>query len=67
LLRFIRLKIGQIAPELQDDTLVKSVNDQLIAIEQIVAKPFGHPLSVADVTKLNESVNKLMQEIQKKN
>jgi hypothetical protein len=67
LLRFIRSKIGQISPELQDDPLVKSVNDQLSAIEQIVTKPFGQPLSLAEVTRLNESVNKLMQEIQKKN
>ena len=67
LLRFIRSKISQIAPEMQNDPLVKSVNKQLLGIEQIVAKPFGEPLSVAEVTKLNESVNRLMQEIQKKN
>ena len=67
LLRFIRSKIGQISPELQNDPLVKSVNDQLLGIEQIVAKPFGQPLTLAEVTKLNESVNRLMQEIQKKN
>ena len=67
LLRFIRSKIGQISPELQNDPLVKSVNDQLSGIEQIVATPFGHGLSLAEVTKLNETVNKLMQEIQKKN
>jgi hypothetical protein len=67
LLRFIRSKIGQIAPEMQNDPLVKSVNAQLLEIEQIVATPFGQPLSLAEVTKLNESVNRLMQEIQKKN
>jgi hypothetical protein len=67
LLRFIRSKIGQIAPELQSDPLVKSVDEQLLGIEQIVAKPFGQPLSLAEVTKLNESVNRLMQDIQKKN
>jgi hypothetical protein len=67
LLRFIRAKIGQIAPELQDDPLVKSVNSQLLGIEQIVAKPFGQGLTLAQVNKLNESVNQLMQEIQKKN
>ncbi len=52
---------------MQNDPLVKSVNDQLNAIEQIVATPFGRSLSLAEVTKLNESVNKLMEEIQKKN
>ncbi len=67
LLRFIRTKIGQISPDLQNDPLVKSVNDQLTGIERIVAKSFGEPLSLAEVTKLNESVNRLMQEIQKKN
>ena len=66
LLRFIRAKIGQVSPELQNDPLVISVNAQLGGIEQIVAKPFGEGLSLADVTKLNENVNKLMQEIQKK-
>lgn len=67
LLRFMRSKIGQIAPEMQNDPLVKSVNDQLLGIEQIVGKPFGQGLTLAEVTKLNESVNRLMQEIQKKN
>ena len=66
LLRFIRSKLKQISPELQNDPLVKSVDAQLMAIEQIVAKPFGQALSLAEVTKVNESVNKLMQEIQKK-
>ena len=66
LLRFIRSKIGQISPDLQNDPLVKRVNDQLGAIEQIVGTPFGQPLSAAEVTKLNESVNKVMQEVQRK-
>ncbi len=66
LLRFMRAKIGQISPEMQNDPLVKSVDAQLGEIQQIVAKPFGQGLSLADVTKLNQSVNKLMQEIQKK-
>ena len=66
LLRFIRSKIGQVAPELQNDPLVKSVNAQLGAIEQLVAKPFGQGLSLAEVTRVNQSVDKLMQEIQRK-
>src|SRR5450432_2328282 len=57
LLRFIRSKISQIAPEMQEDPLVKSANDQLRAIDQIVAKPFGQPLTLGEVTKLNERVN----------
>jgi hypothetical protein len=66
LLRFIRAKIGQVSPDLQNDPLVKSVNTQLGGIERIVARPFGEGLSLAEVTKLNTSVDKLMQEIQKK-
>jgi hypothetical protein len=66
LLRFIRSKVSQIAPELQNEPLVKSVNAQLAEVEQVVARRFGQPLNVAEVTKLNESVNKLMEDIQKK-
>ncbi|HEX5175791.1 MAG TPA: hypothetical protein VFV83_02125 [Chthoniobacteraceae bacterium] len=66
LLRFIRSKIDQISPDLQNDPLVKSVNAQLGTMEQIVATPFGQALSAAEVTRLNESVNKMMQEIQRK-
>ena len=51
LLRFIRSKINQISPDLHNDPLVKSVNDQLGAIEQIVATPFGQSLSAAEVTQ----------------
>ncbi|MEO7168245.1 MAG: hypothetical protein ABI787_11020 [Spartobacteria bacterium] len=66
LLEFIRSKIAQISPAMQNDPLVKSVNSQLIAVEQIVSKPFGQNLTLAEVTKLNTSVDKLMQEIQQK-
>ena len=63
----IRSKIGQLAPDMQNDPLVKSVSNQLAGIEQIVAKPFGEPLSLAEVTKVSENVNRVIQEIQKKN
>lgn len=66
LLRFIRSKIAQISPEMQNDPLVKSVNTRLASIEQIVATPFGKSLAPAEVSKLNDSVNQVMQEIQKK-
>jgi hypothetical protein len=66
LLRFIRTKIGTISPEMQADPLVKSVNTQLGGIEEIVAKPFGQGLTAAEVTKLSQRVNALMEEIQKK-
>src|SRR5689334_18349777 len=66
LLRFIRAKIGSISPEMQADPLVKSVNTQLGGIEEIVAKPFGQGLTAAEVAKLTQRVNALMDEIQKK-
>ena len=66
LLRFIRGKIATISPELQADPLVKSVNTQLGGIEEIVAKPYGQGLTSAEVTKLGQKVNGLMQEIQRK-
>jgi hypothetical protein len=66
LLRFIRSKIGQMSPEMQNDPLVKNVNGQLEEIEKIVAKPFGQALSQAEVTSLNQGVDKLMGVIQKK-
>ncbi|MEO5718099.1 MAG: hypothetical protein ABIR29_05950 [Chthoniobacterales bacterium] len=66
LLRFIRSKIRQISPELQNDPLVSSVNKQLQTIEQMVAKPFGQSLTAPEVVQLNERVNQVMKEIQKK-
>ncbi len=66
LLRFLRSKVGQISPELQNDPLVSSVNRQLQTIEQIVAKPFGKSLSAAEVGQLNDRVDQVMKEIQKK-
>ncbi len=66
LLRFIRSKVGQISPDLQNDPLVSSVNRQLQTIEQMVAKPFGQSLSAAEVGQLNDRVNQVMKEIQKK-
>lgn len=66
LLRFIHSKLNEIAPELQADPLVKSVNVQLQGIEKIVATPFGKSLSAEEVTRLQKAVNQLMQEIQKK-
>lgn len=66
LLRFIRSKIGQVSPDLQNEPLVSSVNKQLLTIEQMVAKPFGQSLSAAEVTQLNERVDQVMKEIQKK-
>jgi hypothetical protein len=66
LLGFIRSKIGQVSPDMQNDPLVKKVDAQLGEIEKIISTPFGRPLSLDDVKKLNARVNTLIQEIQKK-
>ncbi len=66
LLRFIHSKLSQISPELQGDTLVKSVDAQLQEIEKIVATPFGKSLAPEEVTRLQTVIDQLMQEIQKK-
>ncbi|MBA3832340.1 MAG: hypothetical protein H0X34_10710 [Chthoniobacterales bacterium] len=66
LLRFIHSKLSQIAPELQGDTLVKSVDAQLQEIEKIVATPFGKSLAPEGVMRLQTAIDQLMQEIQKK-
>src|SRR5712691_2830340 len=54
LLRFIHAKIGQISVELQHDPLVKNVDKQLLAIEKLIAAPFGKSLTLEEVTKLND-------------
>ena len=66
LLHFIRSKIGQVSPDMQNDPLVKKVDAQLGEIEKIVSTPFGKGLSFDEVKKLNASVTTLIQEIQKK-
>jgi hypothetical protein len=63
---FIHAKIDDISPELRNEPLVKSVNDQLANIEKLVAFQSGKGPTLDEVKKLNEAVTKLMDEIQKK-
>jgi hypothetical protein len=63
---FIHSKMNDISPELRNEPLVKSVNDQLANIEKLVAFQAGKGPTVDDVKKLNEGVSKLMDEIQRK-
>ena len=63
---FITTKINDISPDLRNEPLVKSVSEQLTAIEKLVAFQPGKGPSVDEVRKLNEAVSKLMEEIQKK-
>jgi hypothetical protein len=66
LVAFIRTKINDISPELQSESLVKDINDQLAEIEKMVSFPKDVAPSADDVQKLNATVTKLMEEIQNK-
>jgi hypothetical protein len=63
---FIHSKINDISPDLKNEPLVKSVNEQLGAIEKLVAFQSGKGPAQEDIRKLNEAVTKLMEEIQSK-
>jgi hypothetical protein len=63
---FIHSKINDISPDLRNEPLVKSVNEQLTGIEKLVGFQSGKGPTLDDVKKLNESVTKLMEEIQNK-
>jgi len=63
---FIHSRINDISPELRNETLVKSVNEQLANIEKLVTFPVGKGPTLDEVKKLNAAVTKLMEEIQRK-
>jgi hypothetical protein len=63
---FIHSKINDISPDLRNEPLVKSVNAQLSGIEKLVGFQSGKGPTLEEVRKLNESVTKLMEEIQNK-
>jgi hypothetical protein len=63
---FIHSKLNDISMDLRNEPLVKSVNEQLTAIEKLVAFQSGKATTLDDVRKLNEAVTKLMEEIQSK-
>ena len=63
---FIHTKINDISMDLRSEPLVKSVNEQLTAVEKLVAFQHGKGPSLDEVKKLNEAVTKLMEEIQSK-
>jgi len=63
---FIHSKVNDISPDLRNEPLVKSVNEQLAAIEKLVGFQSGKATTLDDVKKLNEAVTKLMEEIQSK-
>jgi hypothetical protein len=66
LVRFMQSKINEISPELRGEPLVKDVSEQLGEIEKLVSFPPGKAPAVDEVKKINESVGKVMTEIQSK-
>ncbi|MEP7071775.1 MAG: hypothetical protein ABI839_05275 [Verrucomicrobiota bacterium] len=66
LVRFIRAKLNDVSPTLRSDPLVKAVSDHLTTLEQLVSFPPGKSPQVEDVRKVNQVVDDLMQQIQKK-
>jgi hypothetical protein len=63
---FIHAKINDISPDLRNEPLVKSVNEQLAGIEKMVGFQASKGPTLDDVKKLNQAVTKLMEEIQNK-
>ena len=63
---FLRAKVNEISPDMRNEALVKSVNEQLTGIEKLVAFPSGKGPSLDEVKKLNEAVSKLIDEIKSK-
>lgn len=63
---FMHSKVNDISPDLRNEPLVKSVNDQLGGLEKLVSFQAGKGPSLDEVKKLNQAVTKLMEEIQVK-
>jgi hypothetical protein len=66
LVNFIRAKINDVSPEMRDDPLVKNVINQLGGIEKLVSCPPSQALSADEVRKVNEAVDRVMEQIQHK-
>ncbi len=63
---FLRTKINDISMDLKSEPLVKSVDDQLAAVEKLVTFQSGKGPTLDEVKKLNAAVTRLMEEIQAK-
>jgi hypothetical protein len=66
LVNFIHAKLSDASPDVRNDPLVKNVNDQLSALEKLVAFPPGKSPSIDDVKKVSGVVTQMMHEIQSK-
>jgi hypothetical protein len=63
---FIHTKMGEIGTDLRNDPLVKTVSEQLTALEKLVTFQPGKAPTLDEVRKINQAVSKLMGEIQNK-
>jgi hypothetical protein len=63
---FIHTKMGEIGTDLRNEPLVKTVSEQLTALEKLVAFQPGKAPTLDEVRKINQAVSKLMGEIQNK-
>jgi hypothetical protein len=63
---FLRTKINDIGMDLRSEPLVKSVDEQLAAVEKLVTFQPGKGPTLDEVKKLNAAVTKLMEEIRSK-
>ena len=66
LISFINARINGISPELRNEPLVKTIGEQLPAIEKLVTFSPGKAPTLDEVKKVNQAVSKLIEEIQKK-
>jgi hypothetical protein len=66
LVSFIRAKVNDVSPEMRDDPLVKNVINQLGGIEKLVSFPPSQAPTADDVRKVNEAVDRVMEQIQHK-
>jgi hypothetical protein len=63
---FMHSKLNDISMDLKAEPLVKSVTDQLTAVEKLVTFQSGKGPTLDEVKKLNAAVTKLMEEVQSK-
>lgn len=66
LVNFLHAKMNDCSPEMRDNPLVKTVSEQLAAMEQLVAFPPGQAPTADDVKKVNQAVGRIMETIQRK-
>src|SRR5437773_10283406 len=57
---FIHTKMNEIGAELRNEPLVKTVSDQLTALEKLVTFQSGKAPALEEVRKVNQAVSKLM-------